>query len=196
MSSPIFATHMQMRIWLRIYRYRHIHAHTDTQANPALGSISWGCTRTLEDSPRNSLTSSISNSKNMGFESSIILSATFFAWNFIIIFDTFFLAAFCWGSTVPVSAKACQLRQKPQLLWKIWRTGLDVVQKWMEQELYGRASCWRGGLCVRRRWPWQQSCSTLGTPRGVNTPHLPKPKQQHNNPPSNQHSTLGEAVPV
>lgn len=63
--------------------------------NPALGSP-WNGTRTLQDSPRNSLISSISGSKKkMGLASSSIPSTFFFAWNFIINFDKFFLAAFC-----------------------------------------------------------------------------------------------------
>lgn len=63
--------------------------------NPAPGSLSWNGTRTLQDSPRNSIISRISGSKNMGLASSSIPSAFFFAWNFIINFDKFFLAAFC-----------------------------------------------------------------------------------------------------
>lgn len=63
--------------------------------NPALGSLSWNGTRTLQDNPRNSLISSISGSKNMGLASSSIPSAFFFAWNFVINFDKFFLAVLC-----------------------------------------------------------------------------------------------------
>lgn len=53
---------------------------------------------------------------------------------------------------VTVSAKACQLKLNPELLWKAWHKGLDV-RRMAPEEFYGRTSCWGGGFCIREQCP-------------------------------------------
>lgn len=85
-SRPILVMHLKDENLAYIYL-------SICLVNSALGSLSWSGTRALQDSPRNSLISSISGSTNTGLASSSIPSAFFFAWT--LNFDKFFSAAFC-----------------------------------------------------------------------------------------------------
>lgn len=111
-------------------------------------SLSWNGTQIPHDSLTNSLIGFISGSKSLGLASSSIPSAFYVTWDFIINFDTFFLGAFCWGST----ESQCQQRpvnsSKSLSKKKTWHKGLDVWGEWLEQDLCGRASCCRCGYCI------------------------------------------------